>query len=81
MSVYNSFTDRCNYAARCIREARDTSNNRQFDTCFEMNDGDAVAVNLYRRYLRNPDAFPIWKYLNKDVTLAAVARAKKEAAQ
>jgi hypothetical protein len=52
-SVYDkdAFSDRVNYAAKCF--LRGTSGTRHFDTCFEMNDGDAVVTALVRRAERN----------------------------
>lgn len=38
---------RISYAARVIREGRQTS--RRFDTCFESGDGDEVARKLWEK--------------------------------
>jgi len=35
--------------------AQDKGGTRTFDTCFEMDDGAAVAVALYRRAQENPN--------------------------
>lgn len=69
MSVYDSenFAGRVALAASYISAERDS--NRTFDTCFEMDDGDAVALALYRRTLKRPDtalARNIWKYLSRE---------------
>jgi hypothetical protein len=49
MGIYTEtdFAGRVNYAAKVISERRATT--RGFDTCFEMNDGDAVIAALCRR--------------------------------
>lgn len=54
MSVYDSdaFAERVNFAANYIRNKR--TQTRRFDTCFEMHDGDAVAVALMRRAAADP---------------------------
>ena len=51
--VYNpeAFRARVNYAAKCLMRGIQS---RRFDTCFEMNDGDAVIVALLRRAAKNP---------------------------
>jgi hypothetical protein len=46
-STRDAIGDRINYAARIIREGRNTS--RRFDSCFEMYDGDAVVAALVTR--------------------------------
>lgn len=53
MCVYDplAYKERVNFAARYISEGRKT--NRTFDTCFEMYDGDIVALELYRRAKKN----------------------------
>ena len=48
----DAFSTRVNFAANYIRQGRKTS--RTFDTCFEMNDGDAVATALVRRANADP---------------------------
>ena len=76
-SVYDTenFQGRVSLAALYISEGRETT--RSFDTCFEMWDGDAVAVALLRRAERNPDG-PIARnfdrYLSRE-SVGAVARA------
>lgn len=54
-SVYDAdnFAGRVNLAALYISEGRDSS--RSFDTCFEMDDGEAVGLALHRRAQKNPD--------------------------
>lgn len=53
MSVYDpeNFAGRVDYAATGTLRGTDS---RQFDTCFEMNDGDAVMLGLLRRAAKNP---------------------------
>ena len=69
MSVYDpdNFKGRVALAASYIAQEREGT--RSFNTCFEMNDGDAVAVALYRRAKANPEgklAANIWRYLGRD---------------
>ncbi len=74
-SVYDSdnFAGRVNYAASVI--ARGGSCTRNFDTCCEMWDGDAVVVAVYRRSLKNPKiAANIWRYFNRESVMEAVAK-------
>ncbi len=88
--VYNpeSFAARVNFAAKVIASGANTT--RRFDTCFEMFDGDAVCVALYRRSLKNPKlAANLHRYISfeqweidklKDVKtrdLAKAARAER----
>jgi hypothetical protein len=47
------FWDRVNFASAVI--ARNGEPTRNFDTCFEMYDGDAVAAAVVRRAKANPD--------------------------
>ena len=55
---------RINYAARFISEGRRPTT-RQFDTCFEMNDGEEVYQVLLKRAVKNPKlAANIHQYLN-----------------
>lgn len=68
-SVYDkeNFQGRVSLAALYISEGRETT--RSFDTCFEMNDGNAVAVALLRRATANPDgklALNLWRYLGRE---------------
>lgn len=50
--IKDNFIGRVNYAAQCI--TRQTGiGGRTFDTCFEMNDGDAVVTALVRRAKKN----------------------------
>ena len=46
----NSYQARINYAAQCIMRG---VRSRTFDSCFEMNDGDAVVTALVRRANKN----------------------------
>ncbi len=68
-SVYqdDNFHGRVNFAASYISAGRQTT--RAFDSCFEMNDGAAVALALYRRTLKKPStklAQNIWRYLVRE---------------
>jgi hypothetical protein len=49
------FDARVRFAAAFIADGRDHSG-RDLDHCFESHDGDAVALALYGRTLRNPDS-------------------------
>ena len=76
-SVYDTenFQGRVSLAALYISEGRETT--RSFDTCFEMWDGDAVAVALLRRAERNPHGTigrNFDRYLSRE-SVGAVARA------
>ena len=76
-SVYDSenYHGRVALAANYI--SRRLNGTRTFDTCFEMYDGDLVAVALYRRVTRNPDsalARNIWNYLNRESVTATAAK-------
>lgn len=76
-SVYapENFAGRVALAASYIGAGREGT--RTFDTCFEMNDGDAVAVALYRRVQANPDtklAANIWRYLGRESVEETAAR-------
>lgn len=62
-----NYAGRVNCAALVISTGGRTS--RSFDNCFEMYDGDAVAVALYRRAQKAPDgalARNLWRYLSQD---------------
>ena len=66
----NAFAARVDLAASYIAAGRSTT--RTFDTCFEMNDGDAVAVAVYRRARRNPKLRAnLWRYLERSGVVAA----------
>ena len=70
-SVYEetNFQGRVNLAASYIAQRRRTT--RTFDTCFEMHDGDVVAVALFRRAEANPKgalAKNLFKYICEDLT-------------
>ena len=76
-SVYDSenFSGRVSFA--CAHIARRGGDTRHFDTCFEMYDGTAVAIGVYRRSLKNPKiAANIWKYLGRDIVMAEVEEFK-----
>jgi len=69
-SVYDreNFSGRVSLAASYISQRRDSS--RAFDACFEMYDGHAVSVALYRRAQKAPHgplAAHLWRYLRQDV--------------
>lgn len=77
----DAFAYRVDFAARVISSGQ-RSTTRAFDTCFEMYDGDAVAVALYRRSRRNPKLRAnIWRYLTRAhiVALAWKHRRKSRA--
>lgn len=66
-SVYDpeNFAGRVNLAAFYMIQGREPT--RAFDTCFEMYDGDAVGVALYRRMKASKDSGLAWglpRYLN-----------------
>ena len=56
MCVYDddAFQERVNFAAGYIAQGRTST--RRFDTCFEMNDGDAVVAALFRRTEKAPQS-------------------------
>lgn len=59
---------------------RGTPTTRDFDSCFEMGDGDRIAATVYARALKNPRlmaALP--KYLDMDSARGAHARIHKGA--
>jgi len=69
------FSKRVTTAAAYISTGRRTS--RAFDSCFEMWDGDAVAVALIRRAEKRPGtnlAANIWRYLARHSVEASAAR-------
>lgn len=59
------FAARVNMACNYIANRREAS--RAFDTCFEMQDGDAVATAVYRRSRKNHKVRGnLWRYLARD---------------
>ena len=69
------FSQRVNYAVARIVSNKPTT--RGFDTCFEMGDGDFVAVAVYRRSLNNPKlAQNLFNFLGKDSVLESVEKLK-----
>jgi hypothetical protein len=65
--------ERVNYACACI--VRGHIQGRTFFTCFEMADGDAVSVAVYRRSLKNPKlAAKIWGALAQSCVMDKVAQ-------
>lgn len=78
MSVYDkeAFAERVSLAARCIASGKGLDS-RSFDTCFEMNDGDAVAAALYRRAKKNPALrVALFKRLSRNTVVPAAFRAR-----
>lgn len=70
-----TFKSRVNHAASVISNNRAT--NRNFDSCFEMHDGDEVVVALYRRAQKNEKIMQnLWDYISKESCLNAVERLK-----
>ena len=73
MARKTTFQGRVNYAARVISEGSRTS--RDFDSCLEEGDGDAVAAALVRRADRNPRlAANLWRYLCRQTATEAAER-------
>jgi hypothetical protein len=71
-----AFASRVNLACSYISAGRRTS--RTFDTCFEMNDGDAVAVAVYRRSRRNPKLRTnLYRYLDRATIVGAAWRNRR----
>jgi mannose-6-phosphate isomerase-like protein (cupin superfamily) len=77
-----AFAYRVDFAARVISAGRHIES-RSFDTCFEMNDGDAVAVALYRRSRRNPKLRAnLWRFIARDSSVkTAWANRRKSRAE
>lgn len=72
----DAYTYRVDFAAKRISEGGGTT--RAFDTCFEMWDGDGVAVALYRRSRRNPKLKRnLFKYLNRSSVVQAAWRHRR----
>src|SRR5258708_33849407 len=68
----DSFQQRVNYAAQCILD-QDTRS-REFDSCFEMHDGDVVAAALVRRAQQNAElyaAMVLWQTKGRSSDLPA----------
>lgn len=75
MSVYDedNFSGRVAHAAATM--LRGGSPTRRFDTCFEMHDGDLVAVALYRRAETNPKlAAALPRYLSPELREPTIAK-------
>ena len=67
-TIYGTFAYRVKFAAAVISSGR--SPTRSFDNCFEMDDGEAVVVAVYRRSRHNPKIRAnIWRYLNRQLTV------------
>jgi hypothetical protein len=67
-----SFQQRVNYAAQSIRN-QDTKN-REFDSCFEMHDGDLVAAALVRRARQDAELYAamlLWQTKGRSAELPA----------
>ena len=72
---HHSFCARVDFAARVISSGRNTT--RAFDYCFECNDGDAVAVALYRRTRKRPEtklARNLWRYISRNTVVPVAWR-------
>lgn len=68
----DAFRDRVDFAASVI--AREGTTTRNFDTCFEMSDGDSVAAALVRRARAKPHgrlALNLYRYVNRESAEAA----------
>lgn len=73
----DDFAARVNYAAAYISRWPGYGT-RGFDDCFEMFDGDAVGVAVYRRSLKNPRlAANLWQAINREIVLANVEKYKE----
>lgn len=69
----DDFAERVNYAVRFITEGRASS--RDFDNCFENDDGDAVAAALVRRSQSNERLrVNLFKYINEQMAIEACDR-------
>jgi tRNA-dihydrouridine synthase len=76
----DAFQYRVDFAASVISSGERTT--RNFDNCFEMYDGDAVAVAVYRRAMHNPKLRRnIWRYITREsvVKKAWASRRKSRA--
>lgn len=72
----DAFSTRVNFAVDYIRRGRNTT--RRFDTCFEMWDGDAVAVAVYRRMRHDPDMRrKLWRYVARASVLPLAFRERR----
>ena len=70
-----TFKSRVNHAVSVISNNRAT--NRNFDSCFEMHDGDEVVTALYRRAQKNEKLKSnLFKYIGEESCLNAVERLK-----
>lgn len=66
-----AFQQRVSHAARVIAAGGET--NRTFDSCFEMSDGDAVVIALYRRARKNPRLRRnLWRYISRNTVIPKV---------
>ncbi len=69
----DAFTRRVNLALSLIGAGQ--TNTRSFDACFEMYDGELVAVAVYRRAQTDPALLArLWRGLGQASTLAAVTQ-------
>lgn len=65
-TITGGFSYRVNFAAAHI--SRGANSTRSFDNCFEMWDGDAVAVALYRRARKNAKLRKnLWNYIGREL--------------
>lgn len=70
----DAYAARVKFAASYISQGREST--RAFDTCFEMYDGTAVALALYRRAKARPEtklAKNLWRYLAREDLEACAA--------
>ncbi len=73
----DAFHYRVEFAASVI--ARGGNTTRNFDTCFEMHDGDSVSAALVRRAKANPNsslAQNLFRYITKESAEAAYEATK-----
>lgn len=72
----DAFAERVSLACAYIAARKETT--RKFDTCFEMYDGDAVGVAVYRRSLRNPRLRAnLWRYLGRPMLVELAYRERR----
>ena len=72
-----AFSYRVEFAAAVISRGGNTT--RNFDTCFEMHDGDSVSAVLVRRAKANPNgklAQNLYRYITKESAEAAYEATK-----
>ena len=73
----DNFQYRVDSAVATISAGRPTS--RSFDNCFENDDGEAVAVAVYRRARRNPKLRAnLWRYIDRRLTVTQAWQARRK---